>query len=433
MPSINAKIKAQTEEVDRLLDALPPLPNHNVQHKVRDRLQVFSNKVQRLLEGGPDNSFLSPWSQLSIDFRDAIQTMRPMFTYAHPSDMVSPEIINVDDSDAESESVTLPPTTPRAKRPPPSDFATPNAQRQQTGHGSAAQFNRSTQQPLANSMKQEESRTCSPVSQRRLFQPKQQPRKTAFDEFLNAGKGFMDIAEIHTIIAKHTRPGLPDHIDDAAKEDVCLLAVNPWSGPLDRIAKQTFKMLEREVLAKLDSDSCLGAYKQTELYRVSRRHIEEFIRMHAAEQRTTLDALYSLETYKLFTINNSAFEIYKAEELKTLQDARRKRRVHCYLITQARMNNKPLPSESGRAAAEKAVTDAQLLPDPFENEIQLAAYVRGYYKTAGFRFVDNVCQTIQGNLFRKIHAEIFGLLEGCLNLNEGDGTYPVFLSESTSC
>lgn len=143
--------------------------------------------------------------------------------------------------------------------------------------------------------------------------------------------------------------------------------------------------------------------------------------MHAAEQRTTLDALYRLEAYKLFTINNSAFEIYKAEELKILQDARRKRRVTCYLATHARLNNKSLPADTSRLVA--GVTDAQLGPDPFENEIQLAAYVRGYYKTAGFRFADNVCQTIQGNLFRKVHVEILGLLEGCLNLNEGDGTY----------
>lgn len=414
MPKINAKIQAQTEEVDRLLNALPELPNHNVQHIVRAQLQKFSNGVQRLLEGGStSNSFLSAWSQLSIDFRDAIQTMKPMFIYTDPSDEKLPEVIDIDDSDSDPTNLT-PNSRVNVKRAPGSDFVTPVAQRQQIANG--AQANR---HPSTPKTKQEDSCPSSPVSQRRIAPLKPLRRSsTAFKEFLNAGKSFMNLAEVRSYIAKHKRPGLPDHIDDAAKEDVCLHAVRPWNLPLERMAQQTFEMLCNAVLGMLDSS--LGMYKQTELYRASRRHIQEFLRMHAAEQRTTLDALYSLEAYKLFTINNSAFEIYKVEELKRLQDARRNRRVNCYVDAQARLGRKEL-TDIARQNARKQVTDDKLGPDPFANEVQLAAYVRGYYKTAGFRFADNVCQTIQGNMFRKIHAEILGLLESHLNLNEGDG------------
>jgi hypothetical protein len=227
----------------------------------------------------------------------------------------------------------------------------------------------------------------------------------------------MTIGKVRSVIAKHKRPGLPDHVDDAAKEDVCLSSINPWNLPLETLADQTFEMLRDAILEKLNL--CLGDYKQTELFRASERHIIKFLDMHAAEQRKNLDAFYKVETYKLFTINNPAFQTYKAEELQILQNARRKRRVQCYVKKQAQMARK-IHTDASRALAEKAVTDAQLGADPFENEIQLAAYVRGYYKTAGLRFADNLCQNIQGNLFRKIHAEILGLLEGCLNLNEGD-------------
>lgn len=418
MPNINAKIKAQTEAVENALRALPPLPRRNIQHVVRDRLQRFSNGVQRLLEGGAaSNGFLSAWSQLSIDFRDAIQTMRPMFSYHHPSDMELPEVIEIDD-DTDTESVILNPTTPQNRNKRPGDpFDTPNpAKAQKVTHTS--RDSSTTRAP-----KQEGSHAGSPTPQRRqpqLQQMKPPPRQTVFDPYLGLGKSFMTIGEVRTIIAKHKRPGLPDHVDDAAKGDICLTSVNPWNLPLEALANQTFKMLREAVLSMLND--CLGDYKQTELYRASKRHILEFLEMHAIDQRERLDAFYKVETYKLFTINNSAFELYKAQELKLLQDARRKRRVQCYVRKQAQLARK-VYSDTSRAAAEKAVTDAQLGPDPFESEIQLAAYVRGYYKTAGLRFADNLCQNIQGNLFQKIHSEILGLLEGCLNLNEGDGKF----------
>ena len=74
-------------------------------------------------------------------------------------------------------------------------------------------------------------------------------------------------------------------------------------------------------------------------------------------------------------------------------------------------------------AAKAAFNDPQVLGrDPFQNEIELAAYVRGYYKTASLRFADNICQTIQGNIFAKVQKEVRQqLLENRLGLNEGDG------------
>jgi hypothetical protein len=56
-------------------------------------------------------------------------------------------------------------------------------------------------------------------------------------------------------------------------------------------------------------------------------------------------------------------------------------------------------------------------------QIDTAAWVRGYYRVAGHRFADNVLQNILGGLFKKIKAEIPGLLEGLLGLNEGDGMH----------
>lgn len=427
MPNVNEKIKAQAKEVDDALNALPELPNNNVQHVVRAHLQQFSNGVQRQLEGGAtSNDLLSSWSQLSTHFRDAIQTMKPMFVYTDPSDLALPEVINLDD-DTDDERHT---PSPESRKRPLHDPMTPQPHaRTKVRHDSDVSSNRDQTTPRPHSFQQSIPRTkqegnngfTSPIyiAQRRIAQPQSRiEKKTPFDEFLGAGRSFMTIAEVREIISKHKRPGLPDHINDSAKEEICLLAVDPWNKPLKTFADHTFKSLREAIIGVLHR--LLGKYKQTQLYKISEHHIKEFLDELEVDQRDSLDALYKLETFKLFTINNQAFEVYKAEELKVLEGARRKRRVRCHVMKQAQLQNKTL-SDMTRITEEKKVTDDQLGPDPFRNEIQLAAYVRGYYRVAGLRFADNICQNIQGNLFRKVHAEILGLLEGCLELNEGDG------------
>jgi hypothetical protein len=111
---------------------------------------------------------------------------------------------------------------------------------------------------------------------------------------------------------------------------------------------------------------------------------------------------------------------YQEEELKILQAKRRDKRVHCYVQKQAHLSKKPL-SDAARLQQEKSVTDDELGPDPFKLEIETAAYVRGYYKTAGYRFADCLCQSILGNLLRTIQKEIPSLLENYFQLNTGDG------------
>jgi len=118
MPSIDEKIRARVRLVDTQLNLLPELPNDNVQHVVRQRLQEFSNGVQGILEGSrssSSNNFLSQWSELSTDFAEAIQSIKPKFIITDASDDIlsRPEIINLDDDDSDSGSLMSSPSTLR--------------------------------------------------------------------------------------------------------------------------------------------------------------------------------------------------------------------------------------------------------------------------------------------------------------------------------
>jgi hypothetical protein len=62
-------------------------------------------------------------------------------------------------------------------------------------------------------------------------------------------------------------------------------------------------------------------------------------------------------------------------------------------------------------------------PDPFERELDVAAYIRGYYDTARLRFTDSVCANMNSRYFQKIAKEIDYLLERKFELDNGDGMF----------
>jgi hypothetical protein len=401
MPNIDAKIKAQANEVEDALNALPDLPGVNIQHVVRAHLQEFSSGVRKLFEGGP--GLLSAWSQLSNDFRDTIQAMNPEFDCTDASD--KPDSNADPDSDLEF----LQEVPRSGKRPAPMDMESPQQKKARPFHDSPIQMNGMT------ALKQERNSdhgSISPVRSRRNPNP--------FELFLRAGKNFMSIAEVRTVIQEYQLPGHPDHVDDNAKEDICLRSVRPWIGPLESFTQHTFTMLRRAILSALDKT--LGHYKQTQLYRASKQHILDFLARHEVEQRQKLHDMYELETYKMFTINNTVFVTYKSQEFSKLGKDRRTWLAQCYVEKQAKMAGKVL-SAKAKADEESRVTNEQLQlsRDPFRNEIELAAYARGYYKIAGLRFAENVCHSIQGNIFRNVNNEITRLLEHSLELDNGDG------------
>ena len=418
MPNIEEKIKARAAEVDESLRRLPELPGHNVQHVVRSCLQEFSNAVRGFLNGGDSsNEFLSSWGQLSADFGYAIQEMKPKFVFTDPSDMAS-IVIN---TDVDFDSDTVVSFMPSTMRKHHIDFSIVSPPKRQMLSSDAIRPSQN-----GNSFRLKDEGSESPAlslstPSRRTARPKDRLRKTAFDEFLDVGSNFSSIGKVRQIISKHKRPGHPDSVADAAREEICLMSVRKWNGPVERLGDCAFEILRTATMAALNY--ALGSYQQTDLYCESKRHIRKFLEKHEAEQRTVFGSFYDLENYKLFTLNDDALARYKAEEFQLLHARRRERRVKCHIDKQgkkARMEGKPL-TEIIRAELAKSIKDEELGPDPFAREIDTAAYVRGYYKTAGYRFAQNLCQNIQGTLFRRVSEEIMNLLEGLLGLNEGDG------------
>lgn len=401
MPDIENKIKAQTDLVDEKLRLLPELPDQNVQHVVLHCLAEFSHEVRLLIEGVSSNDFLSEWSSLSMEFGQAIQKLKPTFVIQDASDKKSMEVINLD---SDTESVVSMQSVSKKR---PGEFTPPNRKRPHLNN-SPVPVNRG----LFSATKAKKEGTSPGLNVNyQNASPRRHVTRNIFEAYTDANQRFKSVKQIRAVISKHRRPGHPDNVTDAARQELCLESLRAWEAPLNVLANTIFSKLRLAVLGALKKS--LGKYRQTDLYKRSKYYIEEFLELHRKDQVTRSTSFLDLELYQLFTINDGAFCQYKNEELKMLTDHRRKIRAKCFAEGK--------PNDLVRIANnQKAVKDEQLGPDPFAQEIDLAAYVRGYYRTAGARFADNICQNIQGMLFRKVSQEITLLLEGQLKINQGD-------------
>jgi hypothetical protein len=395
-----------------------------------------------MLEGGVSyNTFQSSWAKLCAQFREAIIEMKPRITISHPSDSALPEVINIDDDDDDEDICMLDGPASGRKRmseetPSPSEkkpryeqsafmktnrLSSPLTIPQHDGPAGTPKAN-GANGGLAH-------RLASPAVTRSPFARNlvEARRSNPFEEYLGAGKKFTDIEEIRLRINEHARAGVPDSVNDQVKNDMCRQSVTPWEGPLEKMVDKTLQMLRsgtEQILL-----SVLSKWQQTQLFKQSSEHMKAFFDEFENLYRPEATALYELETYKLFTVNTLAWEEYSQEEGAYLRQARKTARAKAYIKKELAMRRRPpYKDEAARLKAVAEVKDEQLGKDPFEKEMEVAAYVRGYYKTAALRFVDSVCLSINGKLFRSAKDNIFFYLEGQLGLNACDGEFSALAS-----
>ena len=453
IPSITRKIEARAAVVDEKLRNLPELPDFDVRNLVQKHLAQFTSDVQRVMDGesstNSSNTFLSSWTTLSDQFRDLILHVRPLITVSHHSDKevqfqapAGVEYIEIPDNDDEDREAASTPENVRKRanghfeesqvhRQRLNDTAVPFA----LSSGARSNGNSPITIPQTNRMKRENGIAASPTPQltpiSKSLGNKPNPfAGTPFETFAGIGKGFIGLDGIRSCIRQHTKTGTPGLVDRKTYNELCMLAVDPWRGPLQVFKDETLSMLRGQLEFILEKN--LGHYRQTALYKQAQRILEKFIDDHALEQQKSLEDLYKLETCELFTVNRASINENHAKDLSALRLARKRVRAAAYIESQMRNGQmKKLGTdltfqERKKAISKRAedVKEEQLSPDRFDEEIRVAAYVRSYYLTAAYRFVDSVCLSMHVKLFKKIRDEIFFYLETKLGIIGADGTWP---------
>ncbi|GAP86751.1 putative dynamin family protein [Rosellinia necatrix] len=381
LPTIKSKVYTRLREIESQLAALPEIPS-NVEHEVKKSLYQFLGRMKTATK---DSEFSSQWNTLNNQFRDIILKIKPTCRVKEPA----AQTIDLSDNDTEVSA-----STP-SRRPRPSD---------------------STMRPTPNKRQRREIETpVTPVKQESFSAGSivQAPSiiggagpgemQGPFAGFRNLGRLAMDIRDIRAQVRKKQRPGMPrDLVPDEVRETMCLDAVKKWQGPLETYIDKTAELLMTATHLALEES--LGILRRRLIFKECQTHLKHFINMIVANQRARLSEMYDSETYQMYMMNEDAFARYKAQELEQLRRARAIYRLKAVALIEWDYQIKNLAdmSEEERAKEHRILT--QQLPkigiDPYETEIEVAAFVRGYYNTAATRFVEGVTMNVNSNLFR---------------------------------
>lgn len=332
---------------------------------------------------------------LPDNFRDCLLDMKPKFTLRDASDIPVVDISD-DESDAGSVATVTNPHTPskrRAMAPP----ITPSkrVRMEQTPMGT----------PSHSQLRPEESRAGSVA--RSSPAPRRQQFPAPFTPFSTVGRGFRTLRQVRDEIKSKTRAGVPDIITEEVYNDMCRESIEPWAGPMKAFLNQVMNLLS-EMLEKALSTSFARLNKRL-IYRECKKILSEYLEERRRETIGALDLVYRLETYGLFTVNQEAFRRYQKDEQILLTRYRHQMRMQAAGYGDGRP---PIPWESlteeKRAADEKRRESelTKLGPDSFQRELEVVAYVRGYYRLAALRFADAIALHITNGMIPHIQRNL---------------------------
>ncbi|OTA52759.1 hypothetical protein K449DRAFT_402413 [Hypoxylon sp. EC38] len=381
LPSIKETVYKRLNAIKGELDALPELPA-NVEHEVKKSLVEFLNQVKTAIR---NTRFSSEWNTLNSQFQTCIFKMKPTCKVKDNT-----ELQTIDLSSADSEAATPSPS----KRPRPSDSTVRNV---------STPTKRQRQDNITTPVKHEDypmggmSRASSVMAAPDLHLP------SPFVRYFNRGRCAMDIKDIRNRILRNKRPGMPrDLVPDEVREALCLDAVRKWEEPLDTYIIKTTELLEKTANGALEES--LGVLRRRLIFRECHNYLKQFIEAAVAGQKSRLVDMFNSETYQLYMMNDDAFHRYKALEMEQLKRVRGIIRLKASTLLDWDYSAKRVEDMSEEEKIkERKILDTHLPKlgkDPYDTEIEVAGFVRGYYMMAAARFVEGVTMNVNSNLLR---------------------------------
>ncbi|KHN95893.1 Dynamin family protein [Metarhizium album ARSEF 1941] len=404
LPNIKHKVKHHLDKITKQLANLPELP-HNVELEIQTGLMTFADSARLELD-----RFNKHFSALPCNFRDCLLEIKPRFTLKDKSDFPVLEI-----SDDESDAASFTATTPTAKRHAAPATTTPSKRPRLDSALHGTSFN--------GRIKPEEQQIGLPV--RGTMPPRATPAKKPFlaepfAEFTHIGRGFRTLRQVRDEIDAKTKAGMPDHIPAEVYRDLVAEAVRPWNKPMDAFIKQTMRELQSVLECALNK--ALEGLKKRFIYPEAKRHLRNFLEEHRKETEHHLVLRYSEEKECLLTFNDAAFKKFREDEHVELVRFRHFQRLKAVGPDPGTyIPGDKLPEDKRAQDAKKR--DQEMLrlgKDPFERELEVIAYVRGYYRLAALRFTDAVSQRIMCSMIPAIRRQLPYCLQGKLGIRGPD-------------
>ncbi|OAA51524.1 Dynamin family protein [Metarhizium rileyi] len=408
LPNIKRKVKDHLDKIKKQLGNLPELPK-NVELELQTGLMAFADSARFKLD-----EFMRHFNSLPRNFRNCLLDTKPRFTLKDKSDF---PIFEISDNESDTASVATT-TTPTAKRRTAPAIVTPSKRpRLETpAHGTPS--NGHIKPEEQNGLAQRGNSSMAPrapLMRKQLF-------PEPFAEFTNVGRGFRTLRQVREEIEAKTKAGMPDRTSDEVYVDLVIESVKPWNKPMDAFIKQTMRELQTDLECTLNK--ALEGLKKRFIYLEAKRYLRKFLEEHRKETEQGLDLLYRDEKERLLTFNETAFKKYRDEEYTELSRFRHFMRLKAVGPDPGNYIPGDQLTEDKRAQDSKR-RELELLklgPDPFARELEVVAYVRGYYRLAALRFADAVSQRIICRMIPAIRRQLPYYLEDKLGIRGPDAT-----------
>ncbi|KAK1246284.1 hypothetical protein MKX08_000086 [Trichoderma sp. CBMAI-0020] len=397
LPTIKSKVKYLLDKTNRQLANLPELPS-NVELEIQTCLNSFADSARIRID-----DFAARINSLPNSFRDCLLEIKPKFTLKDRSD-IDPVVLSDDDEPDGPATASF--STP-SKRRHPAQQATPS-KRSRTDHMANGAPDMVKPEDTGNV----NVGTPPPGYNMGLVYP--------FTQFSDIGRGFRTLRQVKEEIQAKMKAGMPSIIPPDVYNDLAMEAIKPWNQPTNVYLQEVIRLLHVELEAALNKS--LENLKKRFIYPEAKRHLKSCLDTHWKETRKALQELYADETERVMTYNIEAFN----QCLKSERAVLVRFRHHMRMIGAGYAQKDLVPWEG--LTEEKQVQDlkkreqdsTKLKPDEFEREVEVVAYVRGYYKLAALRYSDAVTQRIVCRMIPAIRRQLRNYLDEQLGVRGPD-------------
>ncbi|KAE9990102.1 hypothetical protein EG327_001875 [Venturia inaequalis] len=398
LPTIAERVNERLEEINEELKTLPD-PPANALHVVNKALGDFVHQLRAKIDGDKPNELTKSWKQARKIFLDDITISQ------RPTLLVNESLYN-----ATASTTTSPALTPKAVVKKQSTFTTPSKR------------NRTTEYVTLDDSDEEMAPT--PSKRAKISSSAPHPAPLSSDRESAVGlKVRFRLDEIRNVLDEHNASGLPGSIEPKAVDRLILSALVNWGIPLQAVLKALRGALSTLLMTTLGE--ALKEWGTTALYKEMIRIIGTFIKIHVGELELNT-AARALRVELTKPITNDVESLDRAEELELalFQTARFKERSEAYFDKTDDQTGKTTSAEARevkrRNTEQSGVVCKAIGPDPFAREVKVMSKIRAYYKIAATRFVDNICQAVEADMFLQLRNGLQEDLEEGLRVTEPD-------------
>lgn len=361
LPAIDLEVNARLQEVENELAGYPD-PPENALGRVFEALTMFTTSLEKHAQGiHPYNDLRNALKELAKGFHDGLNKLRPTVVVSTPEkyrqsvDVPIFSLVTDDESDA-----TPCPQTKSVPQSKKRKFNTPAASSSKKIKSDATRDTPSSTTPTAPT-----------------------------------GKKTFRLLEVREILSTITVSEVPNEVDPRAVDHLRRATLQAWEQPMLAFINSINQEIQG-TCERLLEDAC-SQWLTTAFFDEAKKIVRAFISEAMRKQLEHARRALTLEERKPFTVNTEGFKIEYDKEFKILNEGRITQRVVEKLEASDRATGKFIvePSERKKKAKVDLKLRADLGDDPFAQEIEVMAKVRGYHNVALMRFLDHVVQGIQ--------------------------------------